>query len=159
MQQILRFNDLFKHVKKHACYQFFLITVSFISVVMMLEEPKFKFKMVVIFAGYETDIDLLMKANVGLASRVTEKLHFANFSCDDSCLLFKKKVAQDGVLSLSDKSCTALRDLMNRLIAAPNFANGRDVDTWQLSVFKAVSSRFSKHPLVRPLIWLLSQKI
>lgn len=53
----------------------------------MLTEPRFKQKLVFIMAGYEHDIDALMACNAGLRSRLSEKLHFQDFTAEEVCVL------------------------------------------------------------------------
>lgn len=48
--------------------------------------------MVCIVAGYEYDIDQLMGANPGLASRFPETLRFPNLGLDDCCRLLRSKL-------------------------------------------------------------------
>lgn len=54
------------------------------EMVQLLTEPRFRNKMVFILAGYEQDIDELMSVNAGLKSRMSERLHFADFSEEDA---------------------------------------------------------------------------
>lgn len=110
----------------------------------MLTEVKFKNKMVVILAGYENDIEDLMRSNPGLKSRLSEKLHFVDFTVIDACKMFEKRIAAEGALSMSIEAVKNLPALMQTLIAAPGWSNGRDVDTWTKRVFAAVASRLAQ---------------
>ncbi len=58
----------------------------------MLTEDQFKGKLVVVMAGYEEDMDDLMRVNQGLRSRFSRKIHFKNFSVDDCCALMRQEL-------------------------------------------------------------------
>lgn len=51
--------------------------------------------MVCVVAGYAAEIDDLMDANPGLASRFPETLHFPNFGVEDCCRLLEGKLKKD----------------------------------------------------------------
>ncbi|GFH25752.1 NFX1-type zinc finger-containing protein 1 [Haematococcus lacustris] len=111
------------------------------EIVQLLTEPQFMKKMVVILAGYEAEIDQLMTANPGLKSRFSERLHFPDFSCKDACSLLRKQIETKHGLELDPKALAGLPDLMQQLIAAPGWSNGRDVGTWADRVFRTLSLR------------------
>ncbi|KAJ9508188.1 hypothetical protein QJQ45_021542, partial [Haematococcus lacustris] len=114
------------------------------EIVQLLTEPQFMKKMVVILAGYEAEIDQLMTANPGLKSRFSERLHFPDFSCKDACSLLRKQIETKHGLELDPKALAGLPNLMQQLIAAPGWANGRDVGTWADRVFRTLSLRTTR---------------
>ncbi|KAJ9507979.1 hypothetical protein QJQ45_021314 [Haematococcus lacustris] len=114
------------------------------EIVQLLTEPQFMKKMVVILAGYEAEIDQLLTANPGLKSRFSERLHFPDFSCKDACSLLRKQIETKHGLELDPKALAGLPNLMQKLIAAPGWANGRDVGTWADRVFRTWSLRTTR---------------
>ncbi|MEW5315789.1 MAG: hypothetical protein WDW38_007194 [Sanguina aurantia] len=113
------------------------------EIVQILTEPRFLNKMVVVMAGYEAQLDELMSANPGLKSRFSEKLRFPDFGCADACKLFEAHVQKTG-LEMSEETRTGLTPLMDELIAAPGWSNGRDLGTWFKRVFQQYSRRISE---------------
>ncbi|GFH21452.1 NFX1-type zinc finger-containing protein 1, partial [Haematococcus lacustris] len=114
------------------------------EIVQLLTEPRFMKKMVVILAGYEAEIDQLLTANPGLKSRFSERLHFPDFSCKDACSLLRKQIETKHGLELDPKALASLPGLMQQLIAAPGWSNGRDVGTWADRVFRTWSLRTTR---------------
>eukprot|EP00884_Botryococcus_braunii_P010997 jgi/Botrbrau1/1989/Bobra.0052s0031.1 len=110
------------------------------EIVQILTEPQFHQKLVVIFAGYEAEIEAMLDVNPGLKSRVSQKLHFPDFSVDDACKLLRILLKDDD-LSLSADAAKALESQMSILKAAPGWANGRDVVTWEKRIYRAVAER------------------
>jgi hypothetical protein len=108
-----------------------------------LTDDKFRGKLVVILAGYAADIDALMTANAGLASRFSNTVSFPDFTPADCCQLLRQALAsqQFGCLSLTPAAAAALPEMTARLAAAPRFGNGRTVKDWAKGVFSAVGER------------------
>lgn len=80
-----------------------------------LTDDKYKSNMVCVLAGYASDIDQLMEANPGLASRFPETLHFPDFSLNDCCRLLT-----DGLLALSTsltpKAASLLPEVLSPIV-------------------------------------------
>jgi hypothetical protein len=112
------------------------------EIVNLLTEPRFMGKMVVIMAGYEREIEDMLAVNPGLKSRVTEKLHFPDFTSADACKLFNILLKKED-LSLTPETEEALPGMMERLISAPGWSNGRDVTTWSKRVYRQVAQRYA----------------
>ena len=110
------------------------------ELVQMLTEPKFIGKIVVILAGYERDMDELMRVNQGLRSRFSRKIVFPNFTVADSCKLMLMKLNAEELV-VEEEAARALPSLMQKLVEMESFSNGRDVDTWAKRVFRFVASR------------------
>jgi hypothetical protein len=113
------------------------------QIVQSLTDDKFRGKLVVILAGYAADIDQLMSANAGLASRFGNTVSFPDFTPADCCQLLQQALAsqQFGCLQLTPAAAAALPDMASRLAAAPRFGNGRTVKDWAKGVFSAVGER------------------
>lgn len=113
------------------------------EMVQLLTEPRFRNKMVFILAGYESDIDQLMGVNPGLKSRMSERLRFQDFSAQDACSLLALRLQQKG-LALDTAAQAGLPPRMQQLIDAPNWSNGRDVETWAKRIFRRYSERVTE---------------
>lgn len=85
--------------------------------------------LVVIMAGYTEDMDILMKGNAGLASRMPYVLEFPNFNRDELFTIFKSMVK--GRFKYEEDMLTAAKayfdGLPDSLITAKEFSNGRFV--------------------------------
>lgn len=98
------------------------------EIVKCLTDPDFKEKMVVIFAGYESDIDDMLRANQGLQSRFQEKIVFHDFSPDKTRSLLLSSL-ETKRLELMTGARNCLDDVVAKFVRIPNFSNGRDIET------------------------------
>ncbi|CAM9784239.1 unnamed protein product, partial [Choristocarpus tenellus] len=62
------------------------------QLVQCLTDERYKGNLVCVVAGYAADIDALMTANPGLASRFPQTVHFPDFDVKDSSLLLKNSL-------------------------------------------------------------------
>ena len=82
------------------------------------------------FAGYSGQMsELLDKVNPGLKSRVSDVIDFPDFSPAAAAQIARQQLAQKR-LTLPAQMAPALELCMERLVAAPRWANGRDVETF-----------------------------
>lgn len=86
------------------------------ELVQCLTNDKYKGNLVVIAAGYAKDIDALMEANQGLASRFPETLHFPNFQLDDCCRLFEAGLKRNFSTELAPEAAKWLGELLTPLV-------------------------------------------
>lgn len=86
------------------------------QLVQCLTDDKYKNNMVVIVAGYAADIEDLMEANPGLASRFPETLHFKTFSVDDCCALLMSALKSQFSTHLSPEVKDTLRETLAPLV-------------------------------------------
>ena len=105
------------------------------ELVKALTSDEFKGRLVVILAGYEKDIDDMIKCNQGLKSRFSEKILFQDFSLTATEELLCLKLNEMG-LELTSKTKAALPNILLDLINAPKFANGRDIDTLSKRIYR-----------------------
>lgn len=84
------------------------------EIVTILTEPRYVNKMVVVMAGYEKELDQLMKVNPGLKGRFSEKIHFTNFSCSDACKLLVMQLESAG-LEVPKASKAAMPEMMDEV--------------------------------------------
>lgn len=83
--------------------------------------------LVVIFAGYTSDIDQFLAENQGLRSRVTRDLFFEDYSLDEMVQMFRKLV-QDGGFRMEDELDADVAALLDAKIQeTADFGNGRGV--------------------------------
>ncbi|GFR50032.1 hypothetical protein Agub_g12193 [Astrephomene gubernaculifera] len=111
------------------------------EIVQMLTEPAFMGKMVVILAGYEEQIEELMRVNPGLKSRFSQRLHFPDFTPADAASLLRLQLRRDYGMELAAEAEAQLEGMAAELASAPNWSNGRDVGTWAKRTFAAACSR------------------
>lgn len=124
------------------------------EIVTLLTEERFRGKMVVIFAGYSGQMsDLLDKVNPGLKSRVSDVVDFPDFSADLATEIALQQL-QHKRLTLPARLAPALTLCMERLVAAPRWANGRDVETFVRRVAVECATRHTSEvylPCISPL--------
>ena len=110
-----------------------------------LTEEEFKGKVLVILAGYEEDMERMLKTNPGLKSRFSERIHFNDFDDATVVELLVSELEKAGI-PLESKDEGALMKLAKRLIdeSGNSFGNGRDVVTRANSVYKVVAKAFTQ---------------
>ena len=82
--------------------------------------------LIVIFAGYSSDIDRFFENNQGLQSRVPIALDFEDYSVEEMFSIMKYMLAKNG-LALSGEAEPAARALIAQKAAGGNFGNARGV--------------------------------
>ncbi len=103
---------------------------------------------VIILAGYENEMDALMRVNSGLRSRFT-RISFTDFDTPSIINLLQKSL-QKKKLILSDEFTDMLIPLVDKLRSTPNFGNGRDVATLVENIYRSCAKNQSN--IVTPLI-------
>lgn len=86
------------------------------QLVQCLTDEKYKGNMVCVVAGYVHEIDELMDANPGLASRFPETLHFPNFGVDDCCRMLVNGLKRKFSTGLTPEAAAALPQLLPPLV-------------------------------------------
>ncbi len=119
------------------------------EIVQLLTEDTFKGKMVVILAGYEAEIDDLMKTNPGLKSRFSQRLFFPDFSAEDASQIFLRSIKQEYELELSPKAQKVLVKSTRVIKALPGWSNARDMETWSKRTFDSYSRRIFSREATR----------
>ncbi|WIA14243.1 hypothetical protein OEZ85_002779 [Tetradesmus obliquus] len=111
----------------------------------ILTDKQFMGKMVVVLAGYEQQIEELLAVNPGLKSRFSERLVFPDFSVADAVqLLLLSLTGKQYGLQLAPEALHQLPGLMQQLMDAPGWSNGRDVGTWAKRIFRTYSLRLAQ---------------
>jgi len=95
-----------------------------------LTDTDFKGKMLVVLAGYDSDMDEMLSVNPGLKSRFSERLSFKDLSAEDTRDLINLKLSKKKIpLSPTDAESETLLSLSRVLAMSKDYANGRDVGT------------------------------
>jgi len=114
------------------------------EIVNLLTEEQYRGKMVVIFAGYAGEMsDLLEKVNPGLKSRVSDVIDFADFTVDAAAELAAMQLAGKRLDLPGEAGPRSLEPWLRQLVAAPRWANGRDVETFTRRVAVECATRQS----------------
>jgi SpoVK/Ycf46/Vps4 family AAA+-type ATPase len=99
----------------------------------ILTKPKFLGKIVVILAGYDNDINRLLKMNPGLPSRFPEEVVFTNMAPEDCVQVMKRDLAARKIKADWLDSETAaygeLLDIVEKLSVLDSWGNARDMKT------------------------------
>lgn len=111
---------------------------ALIEMLNLLTKEAYKNKLVVILAGYNDDINKLLKVNAGLGSRFPEVIQFESLKPKDCVQLFVQRL-EEQKLDVTAVKPTSVRDKLQssfeRLSALPDWGNARDVDALAKAVF------------------------
>lgn len=99
-----------------------------------LTKPKYQKKLVVILAGYEQDMNSLMRVNPGLSSRFPEEIFFKNLAAEE-CLkiiyedVVKKHISADELLDTASPHHPKILASLDTFSQLTDWGNGRDCKT------------------------------
>jgi hypothetical protein len=123
----------------------------------ILTQEKFISKIVVILAGYDQEMNMLMAVNTGLSSRFPEEVVFPNMPAEQ-CLellnreLKKKNIQLDELGDPSSVIYMEMKGVIEQLSGLPSWGNARDVKTLSKKlvnlVFKAAAEDTSIGQLI-----------
>ncbi|KAK6440096.1 hypothetical protein LTR95_003679 [Oleoguttula sp. CCFEE 5521] len=109
-----------------------------------ITKPHFLNKLVIILAGYDSEINRLLDVNPGLSSRFAESVDFKSLN-PEACLelltvlLVRETKIDMSLLSAPDESLkTQILDRFAELAALSNFANGRDIQTLGKGIIRTI---------------------
>ena len=100
-----------------------------------LTKPKFMGKIVVILAGYTSDMDNLLRINPGLSSRFPEEVIFSNMTPRECLVLLEKEIRRSDINlfpAIEDTEPVQykrMEGILTELSKLPSWGNGRDVRT------------------------------
>ncbi|KAI9763740.1 MAG: hypothetical protein M1840_009137 [Geoglossum simile] len=95
-----------------------------------ITKPRFAHKIIIILAGYREDMDHLMHANRGLASRFPTEVLFRPLPPEQCLTLLQHYLARLSIrMHGSAAEETQCVELFSRLAVTPSWGNGRDVET------------------------------
>lgn len=83
---------------------------------------------VVILAGYKREMNELLEANPGIASRITDYIDFPDYT-EDELLQIAHKIAKENYYAISEDGEKAFLRLINKRKVNEKFGNARDVRT------------------------------
>lgn len=111
-----------------------------------LTSEEFKGKILVILAGYEEDMEeMLRNTNPGMRSRFSERVHFADFDADSTFQLFEMELKKRSIpIEASSQSKDEVIEMATRLVESADFGNGRDIVSWADRTYKAVAKQYSE---------------
>jgi AAA+ superfamily predicted ATPase len=93
-----------------------------------LTKPHFVGKVVVILAGYESHMNIMLEKNPGLSSRFRTHIQFSNLSSRACTLLLKKRIEEYSVTAaFNQEQKTAVEQMFESLSSIDGWGNGRDV--------------------------------
>ncbi|WP_257263726.1 AAA family ATPase, partial [Endozoicomonas sp. ONNA2] len=113
------------------------------KLLLLLEDPKTN--TLVILAGYDKQMEELIKSNPGFKSRVPIKIHFDDYSDEQLIEIFQKMCDKNGY-QLSDDAFTVCKEKLSDIKKheGEHFANARSVRNFFESVQSAQESRLAK---------------
>ncbi|KAH8689078.1 P-loop containing nucleoside triphosphate hydrolase protein [Talaromyces proteolyticus] len=100
-----------------------------------ITKHKYYQKLIIILAGYDTEIDQLMSSNPGLSSRFPEIVNFKSLNPDQCWELFQNRLKENEYIDsdIIQNARPTFRELVieffDALSALPGWGNARDVET------------------------------
>ncbi|KAI5828139.1 P-loop containing nucleoside triphosphate hydrolase protein [Schizophyllum commune Tattone D] len=127
------------------------------EIVTVMTQEKFKGKLIVILAGYEKDINNLMKSNSGLSSRFAEEIMFFDLSAEDCLDVLKAKLGKEDIRwdRLEDKKSPDFDDLkgiIREMTGMPDWGNARDMGTIAQLLTRLAYKQGATGQSVKPVI-------
>lgn len=121
-----------------------------------LTKPRFAGKIIVILAGYEENINELLRVNKGLSSRFSEEVVFANMGADDCWNFLQRNLTKTGIVICEDETSVLFPEIISlfgELSSLASWGNGRDLQTISKSIMaksliRNASSRSPDEPTV-----------
>jgi len=95
------------------------------TLIKSMEDHKDKF--VVIFAGYEKEMQEFLNINSGIASRIGYNFRFEDYNADELTRIYDIKMKNAG-FDYDEKVLSAVKEVMSHFAGKKNFGNGRFVD-------------------------------
>lgn len=106
-----------------------------------MTKPKFAGKMVIILAGYDNDMNKLLRVNEGLSSRFADEVHFPSLSAAHCLKLLESKLQQSQIVfpSMQDPAIyQELFDMIAEMSKLPSWGNARDIETLVKSMVRTL---------------------
>ena len=100
----------------------------------IMTKEKFMNKLVIILAGYDDEMNKLLRVNPGLASRFAEEIHFSNMTPDQCLALLDKDLRKRNIViaEMADPGCPdyqQMRTIVTRMSTLSSWGNARDIKT------------------------------
>jgi hypothetical protein len=106
-----------------------------------ITKPKFAGKMVIILAGYDNDMNDLLRVNEGLSSRFADEISFPSLTPAHCLQLLDDKLKQSQIAFPSMRDPTIYQELLDpiaEMSRLPSWGNARDVQTLAKGMVRAV---------------------
>lgn len=117
--------------------------------------------LVVIFAGYEDNVNRLLASNEGFASRIKYKLYFDNFSTEELQKIFYMMLGQytqNGEYSIEDDAMKILAKHFSKERMIPGFGNARVVRNALDSILDNHADHFMKKEISEDKKYVITVK-
>lgn len=96
-------------------------------------------RVIIILAGYEDEMNKMLKSDDGLGSRFPDVIRFRNFGPEASIRILRSMLEKDYAVTSELESIAA--EYFSVLCARGDYANGRDIRTISGNIIKAVIDR------------------
>ena len=106
-----------------------------------MTKPKFAGKLVIILAGYDNDMNNLLRANEGLSSRFADEIIFPSLTPENCLQLLEARLRQTQIALPWLQDPTTYQQLLDPIVELsklPSWGNARDVQTLAKSMVRAV---------------------
>jgi hypothetical protein len=106
-----------------------------------ITKPKFAGKLVIILAGYDNDMNNLLRVNEGLSSRFADEISFPSLSPAHCLQLLEDKLKESQISFPSLQDPTIYQKLLEPIAEMsrfPSWGNARDVQTMAKGMVRAV---------------------
>lgn len=106
-----------------------------------ITKPKFAGKLVIILAGYDNDMNNLLRVNEGLSSRFADEISFPSLSPAHCLQLLEHTLKQNQIAFPSMQDPTIYQELLEpiaELSKLPSWGNARDIQTLAKGIARAV---------------------
>lgn len=121
-----------------------------------LTKPRFAGKIIVILAGYEENMNELLRVNKGLSSRFSEEVIFANMAPEDCWSFLHRNLTKTGIVLGEEETGVLLPEIISifrELSCLTSWGNGRDLQTISKSIMarsliRHANSRSPDEPMV-----------
>lgn len=139
--KVLFIDEAYRLAPHGETYSFSSEVVS--ELVDLLTKPKFHGNLIVILAGYEEEINSLLAANPGLASRFPDEMNFPALKPLHCLQILEMKLGLAGITipilkQTQQREYENLLRLMTFLTATHGWGNARDVETLAKSICRSV---------------------
>ena len=106
-----------------------------------ITKPKFAGKMVIILAGYDDDMNNLLRVNEGLSSRFADEISFPSLSPAHCLQLLEQSLQKSKIAFPEMQDLTVYQELLEaitELSKLPSWGNARDIQTLAKCMMRAV---------------------
>lgn len=106
-----------------------------------ITKPRFAGKLVIILAGYDNDMNHLLRVNEGLSSRFPDEISFPSLSPVHCLQLLEDKLKQSQIAFPSMQDPTIRQKFLEPIVEMsrlPSWGNARDVETLAKAMLRAV---------------------